>query len=94
MNRRLLVVVLLIGLHVFVGVTLIQDLSLGLVGSILAWSYLALSAVLMRYGVLVRGSGSTLLAWSGLLTMGIFSSLAVFALLRAFALALASSLGW
>ena len=94
MNRRLLVVVLLIGLHVFVGVTLIQDLSLGLVGSTLAWVYLVLSAVLMRYGVLVRGSGSTLLAWSGLLAMGIFSSLAVFSLLRAFALALASLLGW
>ncbi|HCJ30067.1 MAG TPA: serine/threonine protein phosphatase, partial [Pseudomonas sp.] len=94
MNRRLLVGVLLIGLHVFVGVTLIPDLSLGLLGSVLAWAYLALSAVLMRYGVLVRGAGNWLLAWSGLLAMGIFSSLAIFALLRAFALALASLLGW
>ncbi|MCQ4260922.1 metallophosphoesterase [Stutzerimonas stutzeri] len=94
MNRRLLVGVLLIGLHVFVGVTLIADLSLGLFGSVLAWAYLALSAVLMRYGVLVRGADSALLAWSGLLAMGIFSSLAVFALLRAFVLALGSLSGW
>ncbi|WP_019341826.1 metallophosphoesterase [Stutzerimonas stutzeri] len=94
MNRRLWVVVLLIGLHVFVGVTMIPALSLGLFGSVLAWGYLALSAVLMRYGVLVRGAGNVLLAWSGLLAMGIFSSLAIFALLRAFMLALASLLGW
>ncbi len=94
MNRRLLVGVLLIGLHVFVGVTLIADLSLGLFGSVLAWAYLALSAVLMRSGVLVRGADSALLAWSGLLAMGIFSSLAVFALLRAFVLALGSLSGW
>ncbi|WP_313089212.1 metallophosphoesterase [Pseudomonas sp.] len=94
MNRRLLVVVLLIGLHVFIGVTLIPALSLGLVGSVLAWGYLALSAVLMRYGVLVRGAGSAMLAWCGLLAMGIFSSLAIFALLRAFGLAVASMLGW
>ncbi|MCQ4314232.1 metallophosphoesterase [Pseudomonas stutzeri] len=94
MNRRLLVGVLLIGLHVFVGVTLIPDLSLGLPGSVLAWLYLTLSAVLMRYGVLVRGSGSALLAWSGLLAMGIFSSLAVLSLVRAFVLTLASLLGW
>lgn len=92
MNRRLLVGVLLIGLHVFVGVTLIPDLSLGLLGSALAWGYLALSAVLMRYGVLVRGGGNALLAWSGLLAMGIFSSLAIFSLVRAFVLALASLL--
>jgi len=94
MNRRLLVGVLLIGLHVFVGVTLIPDLSLGLSGSVLAWLYLVLSAVLMRYGVLVRGAGNALLAWSGLLAMGIFSSLAVFSLVRAFVLVLASLLGW
>lgn len=94
MKRRLSVVALLIGLHVFVGVTLIPDLSLGLFGSVLAWGYLVLSAVLMRFGVLVRGAGSALLAWSGLLAMGIFSSLAIFALLRAFVLVLASLLGW
>lgn len=94
MNRRLLVVVLLIGLHVFVGVTLIPDLALGRLGSALAWGYLVLSAVLMRYGVLVRGAGNALLAWSGLLAMGVFSSLAIFALLRAFALVFASLLGW
>jgi predicted MPP superfamily phosphohydrolase len=94
MNRRLLVVVLLIALHAFVGVTLIQDLSLGVLGTGLAWAYLVLSVVLMRYGVMVRGSGQTLLAWSGLLAMGIFSSLSIFSLLRAFMLALASLLGW
>lgn len=94
MNRRLLVGMLLIGLHVFIGVTLIPGLALGQIGSVLAWAYLALSAVLMRYGVLVRGSGKTLLAWSGLLAMGIFSSLAIFSLLRAFVLALLSLLGW
>lgn len=93
MNRRLLVGVLLIGLHVFIGVTLVSDLSLGLFGTGLAWVYLALSAVLMRYGVLVRGAGNALLAWSGLLAMGIFSSLAVFSLLRAFVVALASLWG-
>ncbi|MEK0362188.1 metallophosphoesterase [Pseudomonas sp. CBC3] len=94
MSRRLLVGVLLIGLHVFVGVTLIPDLPFGLLGSVLAWVYLALSAVLMRYGVLVRGAGNALLAWSGLLAMGMFSSLSIFSLLRAFTLALASLLGW
>lgn len=94
MHRRLVVGLLLIGLHAFVGVTLILDLSLGRAGSILAWSYLVLSAVLMRYGVLVRGAGNALLAWSGLLAMGIFSSLAVFSLVRAFVLALGSLLSW
>ncbi|HCC62294.1 MAG TPA: serine/threonine protein phosphatase [Pseudomonas sp.] len=94
MNRRLLVVALLIGLHVFVGVTLIPDLNLGMLGSVLAWGYLLLSSVLMRFGVLVRGAGSALLAWSGLLAMGIFSSLAIFALLRAFVLVVASLFGW
>ena len=94
MNRRLAVGVLLIGLHLFVGVTLIPDLALGRLGSALAWGYLAASAVLMRYGVLVRGSGKALLAWSGLLAMGIFSSLSIFALLRAFVLAVASLVGW
>jgi len=94
MNRRLLIGILLIGLHVFVGVTLIPDLPLGPLGSALAWLYLALSAVLMRYGVLVRGAGNPLLAWSGLLAMGIFSSLSIFSLLRAFVLALGSLLGW
>ncbi|WP_313008585.1 metallophosphoesterase [Stutzerimonas nitrititolerans] len=86
--------VLLIGLHVFVGVTLIPDLALGPFGSVLAWAYLALSAVLMRYGVLVRGKGNAVLAWSGLLAMGIFSSLSIFSLLRAFVLAVASLAGW
>ncbi|KRW68589.1 metallophosphoesterase [Stutzerimonas nitrititolerans] len=94
MSRRLLVGVLLIGLHVFVGVTLIPDLALGPFGSVLAWAYLALSAVLMRYGVLVRGKGNAVLAWSGLLAMGIFSSLSIFSLLRAFVLAVASLAGW
>ncbi|WP_217475076.1 metallophosphoesterase [Stutzerimonas stutzeri] len=94
MNRRLLAGLLLIGLHVFVGITLIPALALGPLGSALAWAYLVLSAVLMRYGVLVRGAGNALLAWSGLLAMGIFSSLAVFSLLRAFALVVASLLGW
>ena len=94
MNRRLLIGILLIGLHVLVGVTLIPDLPLGPLGSALAWLYLALSAVLMRYGVLVRGAGNPLLAWSGLLAMGIFSSLSIFSLLRAFVLALGSLLGW
>ncbi|MCJ0975827.1 metallophosphoesterase [Pseudomonas sp. PS1] len=94
MSRRLPVVVLLIGLHAFVGVTLIPPLELGTIGTALAWLYLLLSAVLMRYGVLVRGAGNALLAWSGLLAMGIFSSLAVLALFRAFVLVLASWLGW
>src|SRR5690606_31549864 len=76
------------------GVTLIPDLALGPFGSVLAWAYLALSAVLMRYGVLVRGKGNAVLAWSGLLAMGIFSSLSIFSLLRAFVLAVASLAGW
>src|SRR5690606_3827802 len=82
MTRRLLVGVLLIGLHAFVGVTLIPDLAPGPFGSVLAWAYLALSAVLMRYGVLVRGKGNAVLAWSGLLAMGIFFCLSIFSLLR------------
>lgn len=94
MNRRLLVGMLLIGLHAFVGVTLIPDLALGRIGTWLAWAYLVLSAVLMRYGVLVRGAGNALLAWSGLLAMGIFSSLSIFSLVRAFVLVLASLRGW
>ena len=94
MNRRSLVGMVLIGLHVFVGVTLIPGLSLGALGSVLAWIYLVCSAVVMRYGVLVRGPGSAWLAWTGLLAMGIFSSLAIFSLLRAFTLALSSLLGW
>lgn len=82
MPLRLLAPALLALLHLFVGVTLVQDLPLPPLGRWLGWAYLFASLILMPLG-LRAGNGRRLLAWAGLLAMGVFSSLAVLSLLRA-----------
>jgi predicted MPP superfamily phosphohydrolase len=86
--RRNLVVVLslLVLLHVYIGLRLMPDLGLGLPGMLAGAVFLALSTVLVPMGLLSsslrRRRWSELLAWIGLLAMGLFSSLLVSTFLR------------
>jgi predicted MPP superfamily phosphohydrolase len=86
--RRNLVVVLslLVLLHVYIGLRLMPDLGLGLPGMLAGAFFLLLSAVLVPVGLLSsslrRRRWSELLAWLGLLAMGLFSSLLVSTVLR------------
>jgi predicted MPP superfamily phosphohydrolase len=86
--RRNLVVVLslLVLLHVYIGLRLMPDLGLGLPGMLAGSFFLLLSAVLVPVGLLSsslrRRRWSELLAWLGLLAMGLFSSLLVSTFLR------------
>ncbi|TLX56657.1 metallophosphoesterase [Stutzerimonas nosocomialis] len=91
MRSRLMILLVLAGLHLFVGVTLIPDLALGPVGTGAAWLYLVISCLLLPMGV--QRQGRAWLAWTALLVMGVFSSLAVLALLRALVLAILSLTG-
>jgi predicted MPP superfamily phosphohydrolase len=86
--RRNLVVVfsLLVFLHVYIGLRLMPDLGLGLPGMLAGSFVLLLSAALVPVGLLSsslrRRRWSELLAWLGLLAMGLFSSLLVATFLR------------
>jgi predicted MPP superfamily phosphohydrolase len=77
-------------LHTYIGVRLLPDLPAGTTGRALAVMALCLSCLLMPMGVLARFiRGRPLaerLAWAGLLTMALFSSLFVLTLLRDVAL--------
>jgi predicted MPP superfamily phosphohydrolase len=77
---------LLILLHVYIGARLMPDIGLGLGGMLAGAVLLALSTVLVPVGLLSsslrRRRWSEQLAWSGLLAMGLFSSLLVITFLR------------
>jgi predicted MPP superfamily phosphohydrolase len=97
--RRNLVVVLslLVLLHTYIGLRLMPDLGLGLPGMLAGAFFLLLSAVLVPVGLLSsslrRRRWSELLAWLGLLAMGLFSSLLVATLLRDLVLVAAALAG-
>jgi hypothetical protein len=74
-------------LHAYVGVRLLPALSLSPGGLILAVLFLVASGLLMPAPLMIRLSGlperaADVLAWSGYLAMGVFSSLIVLCLLR------------
>lgn len=93
MRTRLMMVGVLVLLHLFIGVTLVGDLPFGPLGRGFGWLYLGVSMVLLPLG-LRSSAGKRWLVWPGLLAMGIFSSLAVLSLMRAFIVAVADLLGW
>jgi predicted MPP superfamily phosphohydrolase len=77
---------ILVLVHLYIGVRLLPGIDAGLPGMLLGAILLALSAALVRIGLVApslrrsRWSGS--LTWAGLLAMGFFSSLLVLTFLR------------
>jgi predicted MPP superfamily phosphohydrolase len=77
---------ILVLVHLYIGMRLLPGMDLGLPGILFGVILLALSAVLVRIGLVApslrRSRWSGPLAWAGLLAMGFFSSLLVLTLLR------------
>ena len=73
-------------LHGYIGIRLLSDLPIGSSGHLAGIVLLAISSLLIPLGMLARFIKrqplSDVLAWLGLLTMGLFSSLLVFTFLR------------
>ena len=98
-HRALIVILsLVVVLHAYIGVRLIPPLALGAAGVAIGWLLLLLSAVLTPAGLVAprvrRWDMSDRLAWAGLLTMGLFSSLLVLTFLRDLALLALSLAGF
>jgi predicted MPP superfamily phosphohydrolase len=81
-----LVLVLLLALHVYIGWRLLPPLQLGLPGNLVGIALLACSCVLLPLGLLARFMTrqplADRLAWAGLVTMGLFSSVLIATVLR------------
>lgn len=98
--RFLLISTTLLGLlHYYIGMRLIPDLFASGWPVILAWLFLAMSALLQPLGFLARGVRDERLrdglSWVAMTAMGVFSSLLVFTVLRdVLLLVLASVQGW
>jgi predicted MPP superfamily phosphohydrolase len=84
-------------LHLYIGVRLLPAMDLGLAGMALGALLLALSAGLVRIGLVApslrRTRWSGPLSWAGLLAMGLFSSLFVLTLVRDLVLLVLALLG-
>jgi predicted MPP superfamily phosphohydrolase len=84
------VLTILVLVHLYIGLRLLPGMELGLLGMLIGIILLALSAVLVRIGLVApslrRSRWSGPLAWTGLLAMGFFSSLLVLTFLRDVAL--------
>lgn len=93
LRSRLKMYSILVVLHLLVGASLIPNLPLDALGRGLACLYLLLSCVLVPVGFRAPRLQARWLGWVGLLAMGVFSSLAVLALLRAVALAVPLLMG-
>lgn len=82
----LVVLALMVLLLVYIGMRLLPDLGLGLAGNLAAVVLLCLLGVLVPVGLmsasLRRRRWSDAVAWTGLLSMGLFSSLLVITVLR------------
>jgi predicted MPP superfamily phosphohydrolase len=82
----LVVLALMVLLLVYIGVRLLPDLALGLLGNVTAALLLCLLGVLVPVGLMSasmrRRRWSDAVAWVGLLSMGLFSSLLVTTVLR------------
>lgn len=90
LSRSFLTAILLVaGLHAYIGVRLLPDLQLGVVGLSFAVLLLVASALLIPSGMMSRSlprATADRLAWVGFLFMGAFSSFFVVTLLRDLAL--------
>ena len=87
LSRRLLSLVALLALfHLYIGLRLLPPLALGTTGLVIGWLALLASCLMMPLAVFARAARdeewSDRFAWVGLTTMGLFSSLLVFTLLR------------
>jgi predicted MPP superfamily phosphohydrolase len=80
------VLAILVLVHLYIGVRLLPGMEAGMFGLLIGIILLALSAVLVRIGLVApslrRSRWSGALAWTGLLAMGFFSSLLVLTLVR------------
>jgi predicted MPP superfamily phosphohydrolase len=80
------VLAILVLVHLYIGVRLLPGMEAGMFGMLIGIILLALSAVLVRIGLVApslrRSRWSGALAWTGLLAMGFFSSLLVLTLVR------------
>jgi uncharacterized protein len=79
-------IAMLVLLHAYIGWRLLGDIPLDSGGHLIGWLLLALSCALIPAGLMARRIKrqplSDRLAWAGLLTMGLFSSLLVLTVLR------------
>jgi predicted MPP superfamily phosphohydrolase len=87
LSRRFLSALALLALlHLYIGLRLLPPLPIGAAGNAIGWLALAASCLAMPLAVFARAARdqdwSDRLAWIGLTTMGLFSSLLVFTLLR------------
>lgn len=87
LSRRFLSALALLALlHLYIGLRLLPPLPIGAVGNAIGWLALLASCSLMPLAVFARAARdqewSDRLAWIGLTTIGLFSSLLVFTLLR------------
>jgi predicted MPP superfamily phosphohydrolase len=87
LSRRFLSALALLALlHLYIGLRLLSPLPIGAAGQAVGWLALAASCIAMPLAVFARAARdqawSDRLAWIGLTTMGLFSSLLVFTLLR------------
>jgi predicted MPP superfamily phosphohydrolase len=77
---------ILVLVHLYIGIRLLSGMDANLLGILIGTVLLALSAVLVRIGLVApslrRSRWSGALTWAGLLSMGFFSSLLVLTLLR------------
>lgn len=93
-SRRFLYAIALLALfHIYIGLRLLPPLPVGPAGYVIGALALLASCLLMPLALLARvrrdEEGSDRLAWIGLTTMGLFSSLSVFTVLRDVVLLLA-----
>jgi len=77
---------ILLLLHLYIGIRLLPAMGIGLGGIMLGALLLAISAVLVRIGLVApslrRSRWSEQLSWAGLIAMGLFSSLFVLTVVR------------
>jgi len=76
---------LVAALHLYIGLRLVPDLEVGVVGTMFAWAILGMSALFVPLSVLTRSLSrlnADRIAWVGFLLMGAFSSFLVLTLLR------------
>jgi predicted MPP superfamily phosphohydrolase len=95
LSRRFLTAIALLALiHVYIGLRLLPPLPIGTTGYIIGAVALLASCLMMPLAVFARSARnpqwSDRLAWIGLTTMGLFSSLLVFTLLRDLVLLIAT----
>ena len=95
LSRRFLTAIALLALiHVYIGLLLLPPLPIGTTGYVIGAVALLASCLMMPLAVFARAARdeewSDRLAWIGLTTMGLFSSLLVFTLLRDLVLLIAT----